>query len=408
MKRAGGTPPFFDTMERSSRLIALLFFILPGFTGSTAWAANEVGPGQSHYLVYSYTNDWLVYSSQYNNYVPYSRALNETDLSVSLLVDLLKNRRYDLLVSTAKENYLFIEGSLQKKLIPDQWLVMDIDSLRRLYKKDEILLTLYGSPGKEDKTVLIGHAKKIAAITPSSAKSGPLSFINIKPLRSSPFDDFSVLLILLLLVLTLFTYSSSPSLFQRFISPADFLDRSERNDLYRFNRPYGRLMLMIALIVSAAMGYLILFLAHYDFDLFSFSGFLSEGATLVDFLTDLAKLTLLFLGLLFLKFVMMEIVSGVLNLEHIVNSHYIKSLQLSYLFYGTCIVVFFGTSLQNPLWFQQLSPYLLYVVIFYYLVRFGLLYIFTNSSGQFINLYLFSYLCVIEIIPLIVGVKFAI
>ena len=60
------------------------------------------------------------------------------------------------------------------------------------------------------------------------------------------------------------------------------------------------------------------------------------------------------------------------------------------------------------MWFQQIGPYLSYVVIFYYLVRFGLLYIFINSSGQFINLYLFSYLCVIEIIPLIVGVKFAV
>jgi hypothetical protein len=408
MKRAGETPPFFGNMERSRRLLALVLLLLSCF-GSTARAANEVGPGQSHYLVYDYANDWLVYSRQYNNYVPYSRELNETDLSVSLLVDLLKNRHYDLLVTTAKENYLFIEGSLQKKLAPDEWLIIDIDSLRRFYKKDEILLTLYGSAGKEDKTVLIGHVKKTATVAQSTAKSGPLSFINIKPLRTSPFSDFSVLLIFLLLVLTLFTYSSGPSLFRRFISPADFLDRSERNDLYRFNRPYGRLMFMIALIVSAAMGYVILFMAHHGYDLFSSSGFLSEGATLVGFLSDLAKLTLMFLGLLFLKFVIMEIVSGVLNLERVVNSHYIKSLQLSYLFYSSCIVVLFGISLQNPLWFQQLGPlYLLYVVVFYYLVRFGLLYIFINSSGQFINLYLFSYLCVIEIIPLIVGVKFAI
>ena len=100
--------------------------------------------------------------------------------------------------------------------------------------------------------------------------------------------------------------------------------------------------------------------------------------------------------------------SGVLNLEHIVNSHYIRSLQSSYLFYGICTIVFFGISLQSPLWFQQVGPYLLYVLILYYLVRFGLLYVFTNSSGQFINLYLFSYLCVLEIIPLIIGVKFAI
>ena len=392
-------------MERYRRFIILVLVVI---SSTYAWAANEIGPSQSHYLVYDYTNDWLVYSNQYKNYVPYSRELNETDMSVSLLVDLLKNRRYDLLITTSKENYLFIEGSLQKKLTPDEWLVLNIDSLRRLYKKDEILLSLYGSAGKDDKTVLIGHAKKITTVSRTTPKSGPLSFINIKPLPTSPFSDFSVILILILLVLTLFNYVSSPSLFRRFITPADFFDRSERNDLYRFNRPYGRFMFMIALIVSAAMSYLILFLSHFGFDLPFSGGFLSEGGTLDDFLLDSAKLTFIFLGLLFVKFIMMEIVSGVLNLESVVNSHYIRSLQLSYIFFGLCTSILFGISLQNPLWFQQLMPYLLYIVVFYYLVRFGLLYIFINSSGQFINLYLFSYLCVIEIIPLIVGVKFAI
>ena len=408
MRRAGETPPFFGNMERFRRLVGLGLLFVSSVGISPAYAANEVGPGKSHYLVYDYSNDWLVYRSQYKNYVPYSRALNETDLSVSLLVDLFKNRRYDLLVSTSKENYLFIEGSLQKKLAPDDWLVLDIDSLRRLYKKDVILLTLYGSAGNEGKTVLVGHAKRIANAPSSVPNSSPFSFINIKPHRTSPFGDFSVIQILLLLILTLFTYVGSPTLFRRFVSPSDFFDRSERNDLYRFNRPYERFMFIIAIIVSAAMAYLILFLDHYGVDLIPSSGFLSEGATLAGFLTDSAKLTLIFLGLLFLKFIMMEIVSGVLNLERVVNSHYIKSLQLSYLFYGICVVVFYGISLQNPLWLQLLSPYLLYIVILYYLLRFGLLYIFVNYSGQFINLYLFSYLCVIEIIPLIVGVKFAI
>ena len=408
MKRAGETPPFSGSMERLRHLVVLVVLVLAGAFLSSARAANEVGPGKSHYLVHDYENDWLVYSSQYRNYVPYSRSLNETDLSVSLLVDLLKNRRYDLLITSTKENYVFVQGALQTKLAPDTWLVLNIDSLRQLYKKDEILLTLYGSAGKEDKTVLIGHRKRITVVQSADTKSSPLSFINIKPLRTSAFEDFSVLLILFLLVLTLFTYSGAPFLFRRFIAPADFVDRSVRNDLYRFNRPYGRFMFMIALIVSAAMGYLIILLAHFGFDLFAASGLLSDGATLLDFLSDSAKLTLILLILLFLKFILMEVVSGVLNLEHIVNGHYIRSLQLSYIFYGICTIVFFGISLQNPLWFQQVGPYLIYIAILFYLVRFGLLYVFTNSSGQFINLYLFSYLCVLEIIPLIIGVKFAI
>ena len=132
MKRAGETPPFSGSMERLRHLVSLVALVMAGAFVSSAWAANEVGPGQSHYLVYDYENDWLVYSSQYHNYVPYSRSLNETDLSVSLMVDLLKNRRYDLLITSTKENYVFVEGALQTKLAPGTWLVLSIDSLRQL------------------------------------------------------------------------------------------------------------------------------------------------------------------------------------------------------------------------------------------------------------------------------------
>ena len=66
-----------------------------------------------------------------------------------------------------------MQGALQTKLAPDTWLVLNIDSLRQLYKKDEILLTLYGSAGKEDKTVLIGHAKRIMAVQSADTKSNP-------------------------------------------------------------------------------------------------------------------------------------------------------------------------------------------------------------------------------------------
>ncbi len=371
-----------------------------------ARAEGEVGPKGSHYLVRDLRHDWLTYSQEYKNYVPYSRGINETDLSASLLIDLQQNRRYDLLVSTSRQNYLFIEGALQRKLTPDTWLILDLDSLRRVYRKSEILLTLYGSPGIEGKEVLIGHARQPQNARAERSQNGPV--INIKPLRTTPFEDFSIVFLLFLLILTLFTYSNSPSLFRRFVSPKDFFDRSDRNDFYNFVRPYNPLVVLIAVFVSAGMAYLVLFLVHFKLELFYTSGYLSEGDTISGLLLDQLKLTLVCLALFFFKYLLMSIVGSVLNLGRTVNMHYLKVLQMSCIFYAINVVVFFALLLPNLQWLELVRPFLIYGFIFYYSARTLILYLFGDNSGRVINLYLFSYLCVVEIVPIIIGVKFAV
>ena len=394
-------------MNQILRLFGVIFLLwLVGSLFSPAQAEGEVGPGGQYYLVRDLKSDWLTFSEKYQNYVPYSRGVNETDLSVSLLVDLLQNRRYFLLLSATRENYLFIEGALQQKLPPDSWLALDIDSLRRVHKKDRLLVTLFGGPGIEGKTALIGHARR--RVESSAARQQIFPIINIKPLPTSPFEDFSIILLLVLLLLTLFTYTSAPSLFRRFVQPRDFFDASERNDLYAFTKPYNRFMVLIALFVSAGMAYLVLYLAHYGLELFYAAGYLSEGNTLTGLLLDQALLTAICMGFFFFKYLLMSVVGSVLNLGRAIDTHYIKALQLSYVFYGLCALVCFALLLPNPQWLEFVRPYLIYGVVFYYSVRVLLLYLFIDNSGRMINLYLFSYLCVVEIVPVIIGVKFAV
>ncbi|GHB60940.1 DUF4271 domain-containing protein [Persicitalea jodogahamensis] len=394
-------------MKKSLRLFkAISLFWLAGSLFSAALAEGEVGPDGRYYLVRDLKNDWLAYSQKYQNYVPFSRGVNETEMSASLLIDLLQNRRYDLLISSTRQNYLFIEGALQSKLTPNTWLTLDIDSLQRVYRKTEILITLYGSPGIEDKTALIGHARRVDNTSAETKQNLPI--INIKPLRTTPFEDFSIVVLLFLLIFTLFTYSSSPSVFRRFVRPNDFFDKSPRNDFYNFTKPYTPFSVMIAMFVSTGMAYLILFLIHFDLEIFYAAGLLSEGDTLADLLLDQVKLMFACLGLFFLKYLWMSLVGSVLNLGKTVNTHYVKALQISYMFYAFNILAFFALLLPNPQWLELARPYLIYGFVFYYSVRVLVLYLFSDNTGKVINLYLFSYLCVVEIVPIIIGVKFAI
>jgi hypothetical protein len=74
------------------RTFKVFLLLLSGVMFSlTAQAANETGPDKNFYIVQDCANDWLVYNPRFQNYTPYTQN-DETELSVSLLLDLLKNR----------------------------------------------------------------------------------------------------------------------------------------------------------------------------------------------------------------------------------------------------------------------------------------------------------------------------
>jgi hypothetical protein len=366
-------------------------------------AANEVGPGKKYFLVYDYQNDWLVYNASYQNYVPYTRSLHDNDLSVSVLVDLLKNRRYTLLIQTQEQNYLFVEGAMQKRIKAAQWLELNIDSLYRTYRKDEIMLTLYGSTGTDSRKVLV--ANPVASAPLVLDKAAP-SLINIKPIPTNPFRDFSVLIMLLLLVLNVLTFLVSTAIFSRFVNPAELFENDDRSD-NKSIKPYNLSMLLLTALVALVQGYLLMVLHNNGLDLFSSGVVLTGGGSLPDHFLHLGKISLVIFLLIYLKYLFMVMVAGMLNLDKIVNVHYFKSLQASYLFFGVSAIALFSYSLYFPMMSLPLETQLLAPFIGFYLLKFIFLYILIKPGGSVINLYLFSYLCVIEIIPLIIGVKFA-
>ncbi|WP_247231934.1 DUF4271 domain-containing protein [Telluribacter sp. SYSU D00476] len=372
---------------------------------NSAEAVNEVGPNKKYFLVYDYQNDWLVYSTRYQNYVPYTRSLHEEALSVSLLVDLLKNRHYTLLIQSQKQNYLFVEGALQKKVQEGQWLVLNIDSLYRTYRKDEILITLYGSNGIDGRKVLVANLKTASPVVLD--RTAPSSLINIKPKPKNPFSDFSALVMLIILVMNVLAYNSFPMAFGRFINPLDFLDRDERDDINKLNKPYSSQVILFTILHCLVVSYLLVVFSYNGVNLFGSGRILSGGADLAELTTDYFKLLGITFLLFYLKYIYMALVGGMLNLDKVVPIHYFKALQITYLFLGLFAILVFSYTLYSPVWAVDFEKTVIAPFVIFYLLRFISLYILIKPSGSFINLYLFSYLCVIEIIPLIIGVKFA-
>ncbi|MCF0058912.1 DUF4271 domain-containing protein [Dyadobacter sp. CY356] len=383
-------------------LVVCTIFI---FAGSSARGAVKALPPEQFFPVYDYQNDWLVYSNQYKNYVPFSKGINEGTKSVSLYIDLLKNRRYFLLVKADNESYLFLEGALQKKIIAGQWLELNIDSLFRIYKKEELLLSVYGNAGIDDKDVLICHKKSQDASGIIERTASTL--INIKPINFSPFGNFSILAMLVILILNAWIFNVNPLAFSRLINPLEFFNNDPREQLSKLNKPYSNTVIFLVIIVSMLMAFMLVFFANNKLNLFSVSAILSEESNLIQFLVDFFMLSTIFFVLTYGKFIFMVLVGQMLNLDKLVETLFLKIIQSSYFFYVALFLLVFMLSLNNAIWLVPLRPYILFPFLIFYVTRFFTLYVVTKPPASFINLYLFSYLCVIEIIPLIIGIKFA-
>lgn len=376
--------------------------ILAGFH---ARADTRATPPEQFFPIYNYQNDWLVYNGQYKNYVPFSQGVNEGSRYISVYVDLIKNRRYSLLLRTDTENYLFIEGALQKEIAQQQWVEMNVDSLYKIYKKDELLLTIYGSTGIEGKTLLLCNERKrnSAGIIESTASN----IINIKPIVFSPFRNFAIFAMVIILILNAWIFNANPLAFTRLINPSELLKNDPRDQLSKLNKPYSSSIIFFVIIVSMLTSFTLLFLSANKLNVFSVNLILSEKSNTLQLLGDFFILSTIFFILFYCKFIFMVMVGNMLNLDKLVDVLFIKIVQSSYLFYVAVFLLVFMLSSSNPIWLNSVKAYFLVPFLFFYTARFLVLYFVSKPPGTFINLYLFSYLCVIEIIPLIIGIKFA-
>jgi hypothetical protein len=209
------------------------------------------------------------------------------------------------------------------------------------------------------------------------------------------------------LILNAWIFNLNPLSFIRLINPIEFFNYDPRDQLSKINKPYSNTVIFFVIISSMMMSFLVVFLSANKLNLFSVSTILSEKSNTIQILGDFSILTVIFFLLVYAKYICMVLAGNMLNLDKQVDLIFIKIVQSSYLFYAGIFLLVFTLGFNHINWLDGVRSYILLPFLFFYLARFVALYVVTKPSGALINLYLFSYLCVIEIIPLIVSIKFA-
>ena len=135
---------------------------------------------------------------------------------------------------------------------------------------------------------------------------------------------------------------------------------------------------------------------------------LQEGDTLGVLLSNYFRISLAVFVIMVMKYFFIGLVGQLFNLEKIVDLHYFKIVQASSLFYSVLVLVLlilFMAYFPNDFNWQV---YLFTPIVAFYLIRIFILYFTIIRSIPKQSLYLISYLCIVEILPVILGIRFAI
>lgn len=399
-----GTPTTGQPIRKPFFLLSFFLSSFLLFSLQKATAKGGIGPEDSYYLVHDYQDDWQVFDSRYKAYVPYVREQHKGYNSFSLFFDIENYKGYKLLYRSERENYLFIDATLQKKLSNNSWVVLDIDSLQQASHKTKLFLTIYGTnTNVEDIIIQIGN--KIS----KSQKTAEIeeSLLTILPRELSPFQNFFVIGLLILACLYAFLYNFQPKSFQRFFSIRDLLTLSKRDESFVVNKPFDIGNILFVVNLSFTLGFILMLITHEKSDFFLASNILREGETLGTLLLNFIEIVIIVFAAMILKYFVLKVLSNLYRLDNITNIHYFKIIQASSIFFLLILIVLTFSTISNPEIIRSANKYFFVPILLFFVLRLVLLYFTINKMATLKNLYLFSYLCIIELIPLIVGVRFA-
>lgn len=390
-------------MKQQPIFLFLLLLLAATCSPPNAQAAT-VGPKDGYHLVHDFKNDWYVYDEDYKNYIPY---IDERHFDVPahvIFCNLEQNRGYKLLIKCEDaDNFLFIEGALKQKLPVNNWLVLSIDSLYKAYGKRQIYLTIYGSEDISSKTVVIGNAFTADITTETTA--GLDESFQIQPRKRLPYR--SSLSFLSIIIFGVFTYLSVSYIraFNGFYNLRGLFTMYSREQSLFAHQALGRTNVLFIVLISLLLSFLYLLVQSRGINLFGNRWFLQEGVTVGILLANYFRLCILFFISFVIKYFFLGLLGGLFNLSKVTDLHFFKLIQSSILFYSVLAVLLFSLTMNYITWDPGLKTALISLLSVFYMVRTVIIFLTINSTLPTQLLYLISYLCIVEVIPIVIGLR---
>lgn len=339
---------------------------------------NLFAATQDTVVVKDLSEEFLVYDSQYSTYVPYTEG---EVVSKSIFLDFNPYRGYYIQIKAQPGLSIFLDQKLVYENIgtsPDQ-LMLDVNRFIPT-GSDKHLLTFFHKEGKVPAVV------KLCNISSNSVYQSSLLWKS----RQSSIVDKEVVFLLLVLILILFVVLKNR--FSRFLFSTIGFGQNGNSSENSFLLGFFTLPMLLLLLLNS-LGFTFIF---------------AESGIVVPYFGpahDVAFTAIAFLGLFCLKYLYLEILGLVFQFKSLVKAHFNEIVRVA-LYMNLLLVPVFALY-----YFSELLDWSISYIGFLVIIIAGMLFtivrllVITFSMPQFNYVYLFSYLCIAEIIPLAFVIK---
>lgn len=381
----------------SLRVLILLLFL------SLKALAINVGPKNEYVVLEDLNSEWFIFDNDVKTYLPLTNN-NNSYQAHTVFFDKARFRPYYLLVHVQEEdNFIFVNNSIKEKLSKDSWHLYPVANLPST--DGEVSITIFGSNSVSNKEVyLVAKRKQNALTNNSTIKSNGI--INIKQ-RPNQFENNSYVLIFCFIFSVIaITASANSRAFNEYFSLSNLFTFKLKDTKYLINKPLHRsnqpFILILALITTLLF---VLLDINTHAGVANFVQFNFQSITLQILLRYLIGFAIIF-GFYLFKYVFLYISSSLFGISKTLNTHYYRWLQATlYFFTGMTVMVFLYK-------FQPYMPITNFVQLVVALFIINLLirtfFIFNTilKSMEISTVYLFAYLCIVEIIPSVILIRF--
>ncbi len=359
---------------------------------------------QNYRVIHNYANEWMMYDREEKMYVPYLQEPDNELNSFTLKVEMSRFPKAFLLVKTADKNCnIFLDNALERVSGKQEWIIYNLDSLKRQYRKDLFHLSILSASRPDEIVAYVGYPSGNTAAV--KGKDGVREVVRLMPRSVSRINSGLAIAFLLSLVVMSFVSSNYFRVFGKYYSLREVLSTRVKENLFMVGKPLDRPNLFFVILLSVTVGMFVLLLENAGYSLIEGSFLFQRGNTFAVYTINFFKCSLITFGLYVLKFFFLNVVGKLFNLGKMTDLHYFKVIQCSVLFFTLLMVlslVMYNAYLPMP---QNIDNYLFIVLIAFFLFRGILIYFTINRESNVKFLYLFSYLCIAEALPVILVLR---
>lgn len=348
----------------------------------------------NYQIVKNLKEEWLKVDEN-NKYIPF---IEDDDTSGSPIVGALVNlQQYSgnsLLCLVPSGSSILVQQQIIGHYDKASTVILNIDSLQQIYNRDQVLVSVYTPDKSYEKLQLL--------IVKEGGRELNIQHISLKRTDTS-LEDFFIVGLLILLVSYAFQLNQYPKTFRKLYDLRkvfSFKVREETGKIRLINEANIVFLVHHCLLVSYLM---VLLLATSD--ALNLSLIVNQPQRFYEFVLTWLKLTVGVFLLIWLKYFTVMMFGSLFGLRNLKYMHVFDFMRMSLIFWSILFsvfaLIFSGFTVSSSIYITML----IYVFIVFAIVRIFILYARLFTGTSFRNLYLFSYICTSEVIPLLVGIE---